>query len=241
MVENVDQKILRDERTDELPQSMRPETLKLLFDVASDAFKQQRDTDESIWRTLPFVGALFGFAIPVIRFASPHYDFSGSWLEVVGGSFYILSIFSFAVAFGYLWPLVKPRYFEYPADIGVTRDYAQTLTRWYAENKEHYKRIDAKVVDDVRVSLIDQYAKASSANMGHIERRLLARSRTITFLLAGFALISLSEMLMFGHDRFVAKENSTRGNHSSSQSAAPPGAIDRAPQAPQNKTGTAGR
>lgn len=148
---------------------------------------------------------------------------------------------AFAVAFGYLWPLVKPRYFEYPADIGVTRDYAQTLTRWYAENNEHYKRIDAKVVDDVRVSLIDQYAKASLANMGHIERRLLARSRTITFLLAGFALISLSEMLMFGHDRFVAKENSTRGNHSSSQSAAPPGAIDRAPQAPQNKTGATGR
>lgn len=227
--------------TAEGQEPLRSETLKFLFETSSEAFKQQRDTDESIWRTLPFVGALFGFAIPVIRFASPHYDFSGSWFEIIGGGFYILSILSFALAFGYLWPLVKPRYFEYPADIGVTRDYAQTLTRWYAENKEHYKRIDAKVVDDVRVSLIDQYAKASSANMGHIAQRLIARSRTITFLLAGFALISLSEMLMFGHDRFVAKEILTRGNHSSSKSAAPPGAIDRAPQTPQNKAGASGR
>jgi hypothetical protein len=181
----------------EAQEPLRSETLKFLFETSSEAFKQQSDLDESVWRSMPFIGALFGFAISVIGSVSKRHDFSLSWPDM----FYFLAVASFSAAFFYVCLTVVIRNFEYPAKSSETRDYSHKLTAWYRANKEHHQRIDAKVVDDMRRFMVDQLASANETNLINVRKRLIARSRAIIFLLFGFLFISVSEMLIFTLDR----------------------------------------
>ena len=111
--------------------------------------------------------------------------------------FYVAAILSFTLAFGYLWSIVWPREFEHPAKSTLIRDHAQALTEWHISTKNSDEIIDSRVVDDVRIFIIDQLSNATETNRDPTLKRLSARSRTILLLLAGLAFISVSEMLMF--------------------------------------------
>jgi hypothetical protein len=178
---------------------LRSETLKFLFETSSDAFKQQSDLDESVWRSMPFIGALFGFAISVIGAVSKRHGFSLSWPDI----FYFLAVASFSAAFFYVCLTVVIRNFEYPAKSSETRDYAHKLTAWYNSHTSNQKQtaIDAKVVDDMQRFMVDQLASANETNLVNVRKRLIARSRAIIFLLFGFFFISVSEMFIFTYDR----------------------------------------
>ena len=197
------------------PSTLKTATLKTLFDISADAFKQQSDLDESVWRSLPFIAALFGFAISIIGTAAPRHQFSWAASNI----FYFLAIFAFCVASFYVYLAVRVREFEYPAKTAETRDYAVKLTAWYAANNVHHARIDAKVVDDIRAFMIDQLASANKTNQIHLRKRLLARSFAINIMLVGFLFISVSEAIIFVTDRFP--KTGAEANDSSSAAAAP--------------------
>ena len=175
------------------PSTLKTDTLKALFDISADGFKQQSDLDESVWRSLPFIAALFGFAISIIGTAAPRHQFSWTASNI----FYFLAIFAFCLAFVHVFLAVREREFEYPAETVETRDYAAKLTEWYAFNNVHHTRIDAKVVDDIRAFMIDQLASANKTNRIHLRKRLLARSYAINIMLVGFLFISVSEAIIF--------------------------------------------
>jgi hypothetical protein len=183
-------------------QSIRSGTLELLFEIVSTSYKEQNDLDESVWRSMPFIAALFGLAVTVIRFVPPHLDFTATWVEVAGSFFYVGSMISFVLAFLYFWQVAMPRYFETPAKSLALRDHASDLTNWYIAENTSDKSIDGKVADDMRRVIINQLGNATEANRPVVEKRLAARSRTILLLLAGFAFISLSEMLIFSISEF---------------------------------------
>jgi hypothetical protein len=206
----------------EAPEQLRSGTLKFLFETSSDAFKQQSDLDESVWRSMPFIGALFGFAISVIGSVSKRHDFSYAPPDV----FYFLSIASFCAAFFYVCLTVVIRNFEYPSKTSETRDYAHKLTAWYKSNKEHHQRIDAKVVDDMRRFMVDQLASANETNLTNVRKRLIARSRAIIFLLFGFLFISVSEMLIFATDRLQSNGASHHASSPAVRNTDPKDAID---------------
>lgn len=211
---------------------LRSETLKFLFETSSEVFKQQSDLDESVWRSMPFIGALFGFAISVIGSVSKRHDFSYTMPDI----FYFLSIGSFCAAFFYVCLTVVIRNFEYPAKSSETRDYAHKLTTWYKSNKEHHQRIDAKVVDDMRRFMVDQLASANETNLTNVRKRLMARSRAIIFLLFGFLFISVSEMFIFTADRLSSNGAS---HHVSSPAVRDTGASGKTQQTPGAAKGNA--
>ena len=95
-----------------------------------------------------------------------------------------------------------PRYFETPAKSIEILDHAVALSNWYLSTKAVEKGIDAKVTGDLRRLFVNQVSNATEANRPGVEKRLAARSRTILLLLAGFAFISASEMLMFAISSF---------------------------------------
>jgi predicted PurR-regulated permease PerM len=206
----------------EASEQLRSRTLEFLFETSSEAFKQQSDLDESVWRSMPFIGALFGFAISIIGSVSERHAFSYAPADIS----YFVSITSFCAAFFYVCLTVVIRNFEYPAKTSETRDYAHKLTGWYKSNKEHHQRIDAKVVDDMRRFMVDQLASANETNLTNVRKRLIARSRAIQFLLFGFFFISVSEMLIFTFDRL----SSNGASHHASSPA------QRSPSGPNNKT-----
>lgn len=176
---------------------IRSDTLKLLHEIVSASYKEQNDLEESVWRTMPFLAALFGLAVTVIRFVPPRLAFASDIIQILASLFYVAAILSFTLAFGYLWSIVWPREFEHPAKSTLIRDHAQALTEWHISTKNSDEIIDSRVVDDVRIFIIDQLSNATETNRDPTLKRLSARSRTILLLLAGLAFISVSEMLMF--------------------------------------------
>ena len=153
---------------------------------------------------------------------------------------YVSSMVLFVAAFVYFWLAAMPRYFETPAKNTELRNHAIALTSYYAGKKTVDKYIDGKVADDMRDMMIDQLSNAIEANRPVVERRLAARSRTILLLLAGFAFICLSEMLIFAVDEFQLFGVHA---HASIKSAPDPGKGDfaRTPHPAQSDTGTARR
>ncbi len=218
MIEESDQSGANSPQGTEISRVLKSGTLKLLYDVFADGFKQQSDLDESVRRSLPFIAVLFGFAISVISTASPRHQFSWSWPNI----FYFLAIFAFCAAAFYVYVAVKIREFEYPAKTIETRDYAQKLTKWHADNKEHHTRIDAKVVDDLRWFMINQFANANETNQVNVRKRLLARSYAINIMLVGFLFISVREVIIFVSDQVPRLEPQQV-----------PGAVLPAPSKPQ--------
>jgi hypothetical protein len=184
---------------------IRSDSLKFLYDVVSASYKEQNDLDESVWRSMPFIAALFGLAVTVIRFVPPHLSFSGDNFQFALSAIYVASMAAFILAFLYFWEVAMPRYFETPAKSVQMRDHAIALTAWYVSEKPNDKGIDAKVTDDMRRLMIDQLSNAIDANRPVVEKRLAARSRTILLLLAGFAFISVSEMITFSMKEFGSR------------------------------------
>ncbi len=173
------------------------ESLKLLHEFAATAYKEQNDLDESVWRAMPFIAALFGLAVTVIRFVPPHLSFVDGIPRFAASALYVGAMASFVLAFAYFWMVALPRYFETPAKTVEIRDHAAALTIWYESTGKREKPIDFQVADDLRRLMIDQLGNATETNRPVVEKRLAARSRSILLLLAGFAFISFSEMLMF--------------------------------------------
>lgn len=224
--------------TTEIP--LRSDSLKFLYDVVSASYKEQNDLDESVWRSMPFIAALFGLAVTVMRFVPPHLVFEAAWIQIVASLLYIASIASFVAAFIYFWAVAMPRYFETPAKGIELRDHARALTSYYADKKSADKAIDGKVADDMRNVMIDQLSNAIEANRPVVERRLAARSRTILLLLAGFAFISVSEMLMFSISEFGSLGARTHANSKSATSISQ-GRTAGTPGPAQGNTGAARR
>lgn len=174
-----------------------PETVKWLYDLASTNFKAQSDLDESVWRTMSFVAALFALSVAVFRDVEPHLKFNGNWPEWLAGAIYLLGIACFCAAFGFLAWIVWEREFLHPARDSDVRRYANELTLWHRSQRVGKGAIDSKVVADLHLFMVDLLVKANDRNLGIIAKRLRGRSRSIIFLLSGFALLCASEALIF--------------------------------------------
>ena len=184
-------------KSDQPEVSLDPETVGWLYDLASDNFKAQTDLDESVWRSLSFVAALFALSVAVFRGVEPHLRFHGSWIEFLAGSFYVLGIVCFAGAFGFLVWIVWEREFLHPARDGEVKRYASELTQWRGSQMRGKAGIGSKVVADLQLFMVDLLVKANDRNLRLISRRLAGRSRAIILMLAGFAFLCLSEATIF--------------------------------------------
>ena len=179
------------------PDDIRLNTSKQLFDIVSATFKEQTDLDESVWRAMPFIAALFGIAITVFRFVEPHFSFNTTIAAFAAGLLYLLSIAAFVFAFVFFWAAVKPREFEYPSAGKKIHNHAKALTAWHRAANTPEKKIDDEVTNDLRIFMINQLSDVNETNLIVVSKRLSARSRTILLMLAGFAFVMASEMIIF--------------------------------------------
>ncbi len=179
------------------PNGIRLNTSKQLFDIVAASYKEQTDLDESVWRAMPFIAALFGIAITVFRFVEPHFSFNTTIAGFAAGLLYLLSIAAFIFAFFFFWAAVKPREFEYPSASDKILNHAKELTAWHRAAKTPEKKIDDEVTNDLRIFMINQLSDVNSTNLIVVRKRLSARSRTILLMLAGFAFVMASEMIIF--------------------------------------------
>ena len=176
---------------------LEPETVKWIYDLANANFKAQADLDESVWRSMSFVAALFALSVAVFRGIEPHLSFSGNWPQWLAGALYLLGIACFCISFGFLAWIAWEREFLHPARDGDVKRYATELTQWHKSQKATKNAVDSKVIDDLQLFMVDLLVKTNDRNLGIISKRLAGRSRSIIFMLSGFALLCASEATIF--------------------------------------------
>lgn len=178
-------------------------TVEYVESLASDSFKRQVDLDESVWRSLPFIAATFAFVAAVVgRAAQDVPDFQFGFYEVVTRLLLVAAVFSLAWTLRWFFVVLKPREYEYPADDASVRQFAEEMTNYYAELNLAGDDLDKKVVEELRLFMVDQYGSAARTNLRLNAVRLQARGKVLLFILIGFVLAFSCEAAIFLHRDF---------------------------------------
>jgi hypothetical protein len=173
-----------------------------LRDSASKSFDRFNELDESVWRSLPFFAAVFGFAATLIGTAIPDLPrFDTPVFAAFTHALLMLSTFSFAWAFRWFVAIIKRRSYEYPAEDSDVRSFAESLTAYHAQQGVDVADLDAKVVHELIVIEGAQLADAARLNGLNARERLNARSLTLQFLMVGFGLALANSITIFVHSR----------------------------------------
>lgn len=180
---------------------MKAKTADYMEKLAESSFNRQADLDESIWRSLPFFGVSLGLAATMIgTAASDAPAISTSLYAVVTNLMLLASTGCFGWALWWFWQVVQGRDYEIPASDVLVREYAEDMTVFHEANGLIGDDLDEKVVEELRLFMIDQYSDAATANFKENARKTSARSQVLLFMLVGFVLAFMCEAVIFVHD-----------------------------------------
>jgi hypothetical protein len=180
---------------------MGDETVKYVAELANDSFKRQVDLDESVWRSLPFFAATFAFVATITgRATSDVPALTTTWFSFITNGLLILSIGCLGWTLRWFWVVLRRREYEYPADDSEVRQYAEDMTAYHAALGQTGLELDTKVVEEMRLFMIDQYGSAARTNLRLNATRLEARSKVLLFILIGFVLAFGCEATIFIHN-----------------------------------------
>lgn len=179
---------------------IEPATIKYLSELATDSFKRQVELDESVWRSLPFFGAALALAASIIgRGSADAPPLAWSLYAILTHAALGLATLSFAWALRWFWVVVKARDYEYPSADAQVRAYAEEMTKFHRASGMSGTELDDKVVDEMRLFMIEQYGSAARTNFGHNAEKMKARSQVLLFMMIGFVLAFAYEGIIFGH------------------------------------------
>lgn len=174
------------------------DTLEYLADLASESFKRQVDLDESVWRSLPFIAATFAFVAAITgRAASDVPHLSWGFVPVLANFLFVAALLSLAWTLRWFWVVLRRREYEYPADDAAVRSFAEDMTVYHAALGLTGSDLDKKVLEEMRLFMVEQYGSAARTNLRLNATRLEARSKVLLFILIGFLLAFLCEATIF--------------------------------------------
>jgi hypothetical protein len=175
-------------------------SVKYLDDRAFDSFKRQTDLEESIWRSMPlFTGGLLAGGAIVANAADGLPTFKFGLFEMSSFILIFMAVIAFCIAFWWLWQVVRPRYFDYPADDEAISQYALGVMNFHFGQGLKDKALDDEVARELRLYMAGTFAMAAKSTFSNNQIRLSARSQVLIFLLSGFLLAFACEAIIFGH------------------------------------------
>ncbi|WP_271299655.1 hypothetical protein [Sphingomonas sp. CV7422] len=174
-----------------------------MSELANESFKRQLELDESVWRSLPFFAATFAFIAAMAgRAATDTPKIAGSFIPVVSHIFLILAIGSLAWALRWFVPILRKREYEYPSSDEEVKRFAEEMNEYHSALGLEGDDLDAKVVEELRLFMIDQHGSAARTNFVLNGTRMAARSKALLFMLTGFVLAFLCEATIFVYKDF---------------------------------------
>lgn len=172
--------------------------------LVADAYRREGEQEENVARSLPFFAAslaVLATVLGLVRAVLPPIELSTysiiSYGCLIGiAAAVILVIWHLGIA-------VWPRRFEYLMSESDLRAYTDQLREFYSHTHANSDDIEAAVLDDLRTSMIEQYAKGAMQNRANNVARTRARSFALTALVValGFAFGLIGAILM--NDIFV--------------------------------------
>jgi len=177
---------------------MQSKTNEYLEKIFTDAFKRESDSDEAIWRSLPFFAAALGLAITIIGYTIERAP-AWSWSPMIVVIYVLLALMvvSFVWAFRWFWPVIKIRAYQYPPSATEISAYADALSVYHHDAETAPDQIDSSIVEDLRALMVTQLAEASTRNRENNDGKLEARSQVVLFIVIGFGLAFASEAAIF--------------------------------------------
>lgn len=203
-----------DDLVTEMPAPLGRETAKYLDDKAAESFKRQIDLEESVWRSLPlFTGALIAAAALIAKAASTLPPITCAPFPIITYAVLGLAVIFFAVAFWWLWQIVRPREYDFPADDAEIVNYAVNLSSFYNSLDMKKEDIDGAVLSDLRSYVTQTLGKAAKSTFNNNQARLSARSQVLVWLLWGFVLSFSAEAVIYVHSVAAASQKDKVDSH----------------------------
>lgn len=173
---------------------MEPKTGDYLSSILTDSFKREVDLEESVWRSLPFFGAMLGLATviapPIFRAAIA---IAGAVWSVPVNILLTLSFLCFVAAARSFWEVIRIRNYRYPPmDLDVLA-YAAELHAVHRTSARSFVQQDEAVRDELRDFILREISSSTANNRVHNAARLRARSQALLLAMAGFLFAFLCE------------------------------------------------
>lgn len=209
------------------------EYLEKLF---AEAFKREFDQEESVFRSLPFIGAAAAIVVGVLR------DFKAStppWsldpyplliyglLGGIGAALVLMGWFLFAA--------VRPRAFRYPVDEAAIQKTADQLQAYHLAAGLDREAAQAAAVVDLRRQMIEQFSVSATNNRRQNSARQIARSRAFQSLVLAMGFAMGFVVAIFAQDTVVRSHDT--GRPPDAAGSADFGSVASARQAPDGRDG----
>jgi hypothetical protein len=181
---------------------MGTKTDEYLSSLLNDSFKREIDSDEAVWRSLPFFGAMLGLAIALLpaiyRSAAELADIA--WRLPI----YVLlgiSILCFAIAAGWFWVVIRTRLYRYPSTDLEILAYGEAL-RGFHRARGSAEEQDEMVRNELRAFILEEFAQTTTNNRRNNIAKLRARSQVLLFAMAGFLVAFFCEATILASQAF---------------------------------------
>jgi hypothetical protein len=191
--------------------------------LVTDGLKREIDQDENVVRSLPFFATSLGVLITFIGFARntlPEFTLTLWPILTYGLMAAILASLAFLLWF--LAQAVRVRTFNYPmSELDLIR-YAVDLTRYYQEaeptrgdgkanrdgsDADPVAVVERAVIDDLRAAMTQQCADAAVTSRFNNSKRLKARARALTILMAALSFALSLIIVILIHDALEGGPN----------------------------------
>lgn len=193
-------------------------TDEYLEDLFKDSFDREQEVNENVARTLPFFAATLALAATLFSFivtAMPPFG-----IAPVSLLLHALLALAGGLMAWILWQLlqaVRERQYRIPPK-------ETELTEWAAELRAHFDEqglkpttVDARVLEQLRKKMIEEYAKAAEHNREANKPKLSARAQGFTTLVYLLGIAFLMIGIIFVSDRAAEPKGSDHVKAGSSQ------------------------
>lgn len=182
---------------------MGSRTDEYLASLLNDSYKREVDSDEAVWRSLPFFGAMLGLTIALLpQIYRSAAGTAGLWWQIPIYTLLAVSVILFAIAAGWFWAVIRPREYRYPPPDVAILEYAEALRAFHqAEGSEEAEQ-DERVRDELRAFILDEFARTTTNNRRNNNAKLRARSQVLLFAMAGFLVAFVCEATILASQAF---------------------------------------
>jgi hypothetical protein len=198
--------------------------------LVADAYKREADQEENVFRSMPFFATTFGVVATAIGLARPAIgpfdSTTASWIVHM-----LLAAVFLATAAGlfFLTQAIKLRSFKLPMTESALIVWRDDLERFYRESAEPAAAVGAAIVTDLRDAMTTQIAEATEVTRRNNLRRIEARGRAVTSLVAAIALVFalFATILVRDSGAILRHVTDTSGEPVAPRSVVGPGDPDR--------------
>lgn len=180
--------------------------------VFSEGLKREIDSDESVWRTLPFFATAIGIAGTLLGYDGSRLpSFSWALLPLLLYTLLGAGILCLGISFAWLFNAVRQREYRYPPSEVDLHTLAQGYRNYNIALGRSGEDLEARIVQDMRSIMVDEYAQSASTNREQNRRKLFSRSQAIFFLMVGLAICFAYGSLAFVGQKLGERPEADKG------------------------------